>query len=233
MDEIKPPEPVAAPLVDSAPAGVTPPAPEPKVETIYILTNPAFRDGIIKIGLTNGDVAKRMKELHSTGVPLPFKLFFAMEVPTDRKAEDLLHEAFDSHRIAANREFFEMKAEAARAALMLTGGKEVRLPDDAEFETTQEKAETEAFEKRRAFRFSMIDLPEGTTLYLKRSPEISCTTVGDNNKVIYQGEQLALSDAALRGLKVAGYNWQKCGGPDEWTVDKVKTLNDLRLERGL
>jgi hypothetical protein len=214
-------------------AAVSEVAAETAKETIYVLINPAFRDGIIKIGLTSGDVAKRMKELHSTGVPLPFKLFFAIEVPVERKAEDLMHEAFDTCRIAQNREFFEMKAEAARAALMLTGGKEVRLADDEEFETTEEKAETEAFEKRVNFRFSMIDLPSGTTLYLKRKPEITCTTVGNDNQVIYQGEQLPISQAALRGLKAAGYNWRQAGGANEWTVDKKKTLDDLRKERGL
>jgi hypothetical protein len=59
---------------------------------IYVLSNPSM-PGILKIGVTEGQVEKRMKELSTpTGIPTPFKceLYFPVyEVP--RIAERRLH----------------------------------------------------------------------------------------------------------------------------------------------
>lgn len=39
---------------------------------VYVLTNPAM-PGLVKIGMTTrSDIDARMKELYSTGVPVPF-----------------------------------------------------------------------------------------------------------------------------------------------------------------
>ena len=41
---------------------------------VYVLTNQAM-PGIVKIGMTErDDVQRRMNELYSTGVPLPFRV---------------------------------------------------------------------------------------------------------------------------------------------------------------
>ena len=40
--------------------------------TVYVLTNPAM-PGMVKIGKTTRDVTHRLKDLYSTGVPLPFE----------------------------------------------------------------------------------------------------------------------------------------------------------------
>ena len=39
---------------------------------VYILTNEAM-PGYVKIGRTDGDLAGRVRQLNSTGVPLPFR----------------------------------------------------------------------------------------------------------------------------------------------------------------
>lgn len=82
---------------------------------IYVLTNESFhRDNWIKIGYAE-DVAKRVKELSGTSVPLPYEVYCTYEIPRIRGAKDpdkLLHDLITklnpSLRITPNREFFEM-----------------------------------------------------------------------------------------------------------------------------
>ena len=61
---------------------------------IYLLSNPAM-PGILKIGkTTKEDVKLRMKELYSSGVPLPFECLYAAKVrdiDSVEKAFDLQH----------------------------------------------------------------------------------------------------------------------------------------------
>ena len=74
---------------------------------VYVLTNPAMPD-LIKIGkTTRDDLQARMKELYTTGVPLPFDCSMAVEV--EKKGDELekaLHVAFEPHRLSRSREFF-------------------------------------------------------------------------------------------------------------------------------
>ena len=52
---------------------------------VYVLTNPAM-PGLVKIGMTDrDDVQRRMRDLYSTGVPLPFECVIAREIE-DREA---------------------------------------------------------------------------------------------------------------------------------------------------
>ena len=47
---------------------------------VYALTNPAM-PGIVKIGMTDrDDVKRRMSDLYTTGVPLPFECAVAWEI---------------------------------------------------------------------------------------------------------------------------------------------------------
>ena len=83
---------------------------------VYLLTNPVM-PGLVKIGMTaQEDVDKRMKELYTTGVPVPFECQFVCRVKkTDcAKIEHALHAAFAPQRINANREFFRIQVEQAR-----------------------------------------------------------------------------------------------------------------------
>ena len=49
-------------------------------EIVYVVVNEAM-PGLVKIGKTNGDLGLRIRGLYGTGVPLPFELFYACEVP--------------------------------------------------------------------------------------------------------------------------------------------------------
>ena len=77
---------------------------------VYVLTNPAM-PGIVKIGMTDrDDVQRRMNELYSTGVPLPFECVIARQIE-DREAtriEAALQTAFAPNRINPSREFFRL-----------------------------------------------------------------------------------------------------------------------------
>ena len=72
----------------------------------HILRQNEAMPGLIKIGCTNGELASRIRQLYSTGVPLPFELFYACEVSNCAVVEDKLHDAFGDHRVSKGREFF-------------------------------------------------------------------------------------------------------------------------------
>ncbi|MDO6329340.1 GIY-YIG nuclease family protein [Bacteroides caccae] len=68
---------------------------------VYLLTNPVM-PGLVKIGMTTQEgIDKRMKELYTTGVPIPFECKFACKVKKSDclKIEKALHKAFDPQRI--------------------------------------------------------------------------------------------------------------------------------------
>ena len=80
---------------------------------IYLLSNPAM-PGILKIGkTTKEDVKLRMKELYSSGVPLPFECLYAAKVRDIDSVEKALHTAFSPDRVNPKREFFEIEATAS------------------------------------------------------------------------------------------------------------------------
>lgn len=78
---------------------------------VYLLTNPVM-PGLVKIGMTaQEDIDKRMKELYTTGVPVPFECQYACKVDKNDclKIEKALHKAFEPNRVNATREFFRIR----------------------------------------------------------------------------------------------------------------------------
>lgn len=83
---------------------------------VYILTNPSFREDWVKIGMSSVSVEQRVKQLDSTGVPLPFEIYATMKTAKYQEAEKLIHNfisMFTNLRIRDNREFFNVKPEKA------------------------------------------------------------------------------------------------------------------------
>ena len=83
---------------------------------VYILTNPSFKEDWVKIGMCSTPVEQRVKQLDSTGVPLPFEIFATMQTSKYKQAEKLIHSfisKFTILRIRNNREFFNVKPEEA------------------------------------------------------------------------------------------------------------------------
>jgi Meiotically Up-regulated Gene 113 (MUG113) protein len=195
-------------------------------ETVYVLIK--AMPGLIKIGRTNGDLATRIRTLYSTGVPLPFELFYACEVANGTFVETNLHEAFGDHRLSKGREFFRLAPERARAALLLAAIREVTLGDEI-FETKEIKAEVQAAKRRSKFRLSMIGIKPGTELQLHKDQTIICTTVDEGNQVNFRGDITSLSDAALQAHTGLGDEWPSVSGPWAWAYNG-KRLDELRRE---
>lgn len=71
---------------------------------VYVLSNLAM-PGYLKLGRTN-NLERRMDDLYTTGVPLPFICRYASLVEHPALVEQALHYAFSQYRVSHNREFF-------------------------------------------------------------------------------------------------------------------------------
>ena len=177
---------------------------------VYLLTNPVM-PGLVKIGMTTQeDIDKRMKELYTTGVPVPFECKFACKVKKSDcclKIEKALHKAFDPQRINQNREFFRINVEQAQAILELFHHEDVteEVTDEIQNDLTDEDkaASTKAHAKRPPLNFYEMGLQKGDVLIWKDDPSISVTILSER-KVCYQGEETSISalSAKLKGYKV-------------------------------
>ncbi len=79
----------------------------PKNGFIYIMSNPIFSDGRIKIGKSKSDPSSfRKDELYSTGVPTPFKIEYFAFVENYDSVEMQVHKRLDDKRPNKDREFF-------------------------------------------------------------------------------------------------------------------------------
>ncbi len=177
---------------------------------VYLLTNPVM-PGLVKIGMTTQeDIERRMRELYTTGVPVPFECQFACKVKkTDcAKIEKALHTAFAPQRINANREFFRIQVEQAKAILELFHHTDVTEDVTEEIQndlTDDEKAASSNARqpKRPPLNFYEMGLQKGDVLKWKDDPSITVTIISDR-RVSYKGEEVSISalSAQLKGYKV-------------------------------
>ena len=175
---------------------------------VYLLTNPVM-PGLVKIGMTaQEDIDKRMKELYTTGVPVPFECQFACRVKKSDcvKIEKALHTAFESQRINANREFFRIQVNQAKAILELFHHTDVteKVTDEIQNDLTDDdKAATEKAQVHRpALNFIQMGMQKGDVLIWKDDPSIS-VIITSERKVSYKGEETSISalSAQLKGYK--------------------------------
>lgn len=73
---------------------------------IYVLSNPAYKDGYLKVGRSSKDPVGRMEELFTTGVPDKFNLEYHALVADFENAEQKIHDRLSEYRPEGNREFF-------------------------------------------------------------------------------------------------------------------------------
>lgn len=192
---------------------------------VYILTNEAM-PGYVKIGRTDGDLASRVRQLDSTGVPLPFEVFYAARVRDSAFVERQLHAAFGDRRVRANREFFTVEQSRVRAALELASLGEVMTGTDT-VETADDRRALEVAKQRRSnFRFSMIGVSAGASLLSTFDPAITCEVV-DDRTVRFREQLTSLSDAARQISSEKGRGDQARHGPLYWTIDG-HILSELR-----
>ena len=186
---------------------------------IYIMTNDAM-PGYIKIGRTTNTLEQRMKELDTTGVPVPFRCHYAVEVDDHEVKEKLIHDGFADHRVRQNREFFQLAPERAMAILKALGGQEVKIDNSMVDESGQvlvDTPQTERFVYKGKFTFKELEIPVGAELVFTRSfpdgIDRKCVVVDEERHVEYKGEVYTLSKLAMKLMRELGYNWPTNRGP--------------------
>ena len=192
---------------------------------IYILVNEAM-PGYTKIGKTTTSVEQRMKELDSSGVPLPFECYYAARVIDVDFVEKNLHDAFDDRRVRQRREFFQIDPERVRSALLLGTIEDATPKDDVIEDADDQAALNRARTQRSAFNFKMVDITPGAILTFSKDPKVTCTVV-DHKKVEFRGEVTSLTNAALITIHELGYTWTKIAGPVYWEFEN-ETLDERR-----
>ncbi|WP_025770802.1 GIY-YIG nuclease family protein [Thioalkalivibrio sp. HK1] len=199
-------------------------------EIIYILKNPAFPD-LIKIGKTENDLKKRIKELSThSGVPAPFECYFACEVEEGKSGEieKRLHFGFGDHRVNPKREFFNINPE--RVKRIIEGWSVRDITPNTDNSEDQDDSDMIKYDRARksVFRFSMVDISVGEELSFIKDENITCK-VADDRKVEFSGEKMSLNKVTLH---VLDEKFQKkldaVRGPDYWLFEE-ETLNERRL----
>ncbi|MBL7913982.1 MAG: GIY-YIG nuclease family protein [Bacteroidia bacterium] len=192
---------------------------------IYLLSNPVM-PGIIKIGRTyKEDVKVRMKELYSSGVPLPFDCEYAATVRNIDLVEKALHTAFSPNRLNPKREFFEIEANQAIAIIKLLEIQNVSPLVEQEANVI-DKAELEAgkayAQKRPRLNFVEMGIPIGSELFFINNAEIAI--VISERSVQFRGEETSITNATRLALG-DGYAYHVAPGP-YWTF-KGRKLRDI------
>jgi len=90
----------------------------------------------------------------------------------------------------------------------------------------EEVEEAKQKNRRKPFHFSMIGLKHGDVITFTSNPEIAAIVADDGKHIIFEGEELSLSQAAERVIK-PDYPLQ---GPVYWKYEG-KTLDDMRREK--
>ena len=173
-------------------------------QIVYILTNPAM-PGLIKIGKTTQlEVKDRMRQLYSTGVPVPFDCAYACKVKDATAVEKTIHYSFGITRINPNREFFKIEPDKIIAILKLLEIEEVtaQIENTIESDVTaadKQSAQVMKEDRRGKMNFHELGIPNDSILIFAKDPDIQVTVAGER-KVIFKGEECSLSNATRQVL---------------------------------
>lgn len=89
---------------------------------IYCFSNPSYENGTYKIGCTHVEPILRAKQLHTTGVPQPFKVELSKKVKNYYNTEKKIHKLLSEHRVNENREFFKIPLDKIENIFELVEG---------------------------------------------------------------------------------------------------------------
>ncbi len=154
---------------------------------VYILTNPSYKDNIIKIGYTT-NLKNRLAQLDKTGVPTPFEPYMTVNTAKYIQLEKVMHRELDkltNFRTRENREFFEF--DPVDAADMLKNLS--ILLDDAEIveygnvSNIEEKNSMTIRQQGNRTTFGMLGIPIGSRLVASNSDIPDVVVVDDINQV--------------------------------------------------
>lgn len=193
-------------------------------DIISVLTNEAM-PGIVKIGVTTGDVASRMNDLYTTGVPLPFECHFAAVVDDACTLERKLHQLFSEQRVKPKREFFRVEPE--RVVLAISIGPYRPLEVSESQLDTDDRAALERSRKRRSnLQMEALGIPVGAVLTFSRDERVHATVL-PGNRVDVDGATMSLSAAAVTLLRAMGYKTTAAQGGAFWMYEG-ETLEERR-----
>lgn len=206
---------------------------------VYLLTNEAM-PGLVKIGKTSRcDLKMRMRELFTTGVPLPFECVYACKVKLSHmdELEKALHTAFAPNRVNENREFFRISPSQPLPILKLLHHlnegdvtAEVAAEIENDLDASDKSAVAKAKGKRPQLDFMALGMSVGDVLKYTKDPSVF-VSVASNRKVLYNGEEMSLT-AVTTSLLCAKWNvqptpyWEFNGQNLRDIYDDVYPLND-------
>ena len=128
----------------------------------------------------------------------------------------------------SNRESFEIDASRVIAALKLTGGKDVTPRDDIAEDREGLVALEKAIVKRARSKFDVADVQVGDVLTYSRDSSYIAQVISPRT-ILFEGQEMSLSKAALLLLNRDGYHWKQANGWAYWMKDG-ETLSE-RAER--
>ena len=166
-------------------------------EIVYVLTNPAM-PGLTKIGKTTQlDLASRLSQLYTTGVPVPFECVYACEVEDCAKVERAFHTAFGDHRVNPKREFFSIEPERVIAILQLLAVADVTPQVEQQLSAELDSDDRESREvmkrsKRPRMNFAEMGIAPGSLIVFKDDGAIQARVL-DDRQVEYNGDVSSLT----------------------------------------
>ena len=199
---------------------------------VYILTNDAFKDDWVKIGMTSRKPDVRSAELDNTAVPIPYDVYATLQTSMYKEAEKFIHRMIDrltDLRIRPNREFFNISPEEAYGIFedisklfpdaVLKKWEKIKEDNEDDEETADIK------HSKSATQFKLIGVKPGDILEFIRDPTKKCKVIDDKNKVEYEGELYTISslERHLTGYVSLSYRLFRKEG-------SIKSLHDMRTE---
>lgn len=209
---------------------------ETKQGYVYILTNPSFKEDWVKIGKSSRPVDVRSKELDNTAVPLPFEIFATMKTCKYNEVEKLVHKTIDrltDLRIRQNREFFNVAPQVALDIFKDIAGTiddaEVVLYEDNQPVATKDVEKKEKREiKRGRFKFSMVNIPIGSTLtFIPTGIEVK---VASDDQIEYEGRIYKLSPFVGTFMPADKRNASGAYQGSKYFSFKGKVLEEMRMD---
>lgn len=176
---------------------------------VYILVNECM-PGLVKIGKTSRkDMAARLRELYTTGVPLPFECRYACRVKLSHmdELEKALHQAFAPNRVNLSREFFRVDVDQVLPILKLMthmneGDATAEVSDEIQQELKAD--DVAALAKQRARRppidYFAMGMKKGDELVFNADPSVR-VVVAESKKVSYEGVVQSLTAVTKKLLK--------------------------------
>ncbi|MBD5391695.1 GIY-YIG nuclease family protein [bacterium] len=205
---------------------------------IYILTNPMYRDDVIKIGKTT-NLEKRLKDLgRETGTPCPFECYTAYEMDNYEAVEKLMHTIYrelDMHtdKEHKKKEFFQVPAPKADSVLsqiaQILKGKQVNVDTNTVYTKEQQKILDANRAKKHVYDFADFEIPTGSKLTFIHDDKIKCTVQSAKGKtfVKYKNKQYSLSALTTELMNKRGHKGVAYNGYLYWLYDDT-LLYDIR-----